>query len=113
MIRPVLTELTLFFVPFVLYALFVLVPVAITIVLSFTYYDISFGADWVWFENYQRFFGESRSITIFWNTLRFAFFAVTGNVLVGLLLAITRRNPFLRRETPGLRQRLFGKEAQA
>ena len=32
---------------------------------------------------------------------------------VGLLLAITRRNPFLRRETPGLRQRLFGKEAQA
>ena len=79
----------LFVVPsFVLYALFVLVPVAITIVLSFTYYDISFGADWVWFENYQRFFGESRSITIFWNTLRFAFFAVTGNVLVGLLLAL-------------------------
>jgi multiple sugar transport system permease protein len=79
----------LFVVPsFVLYALFVLVPVAITIVLSFTYYDISFGADWVWFENYQRFFSESRSITIFWNTQRFAFFAVTGNVLVGLLLAL-------------------------
>jgi multiple sugar transport system permease protein len=79
----------LFVVPsFVLYALFVLVPVVITIILSFTYYDISFGADWVWFENYQRFFGESRSVTIFWNTLRFAFFAVTGNVLVGLLLAL-------------------------
>ena len=79
----------LFVVPsFVLYALFVLVPVAITIVLSFTYYDISFGVDWVGLENYQRFFGESRSVTIFWNTLRFAFFAVTGNVLVGLLLAL-------------------------
>lgn len=28
---------------------------------------------------------------------------------VGLLLAITRRNPFLRRETPGLWRRLFGR----
>ncbi len=97
MARPRLSDLRkaqmragyLFVVPsFILYALFVLVPVAITIILSFTYYDVSFGADWVWFENYQRFFGESRSITIFWNTLRFAFFAVTGNVLVGLLLAL-------------------------
>lgn len=32
---------------------------------------------------------------------------------VGLLLAITRRNPFLRRETPGLWHRLFGRETQA
>ncbi|WP_338444953.1 putative peptidoglycan glycosyltransferase FtsW [Pelagerythrobacter marensis] len=31
---------------------------------------------------------------------------------VGLLLAITRRNPFLKRGTPGLWQRLFGREAQ-
>lgn len=31
---------------------------------------------------------------------------------VGLLLAITRRNPFLRRTTPGLMQRLFGRETQ-
>ena len=79
-----------------LYAAFVLAPVVITIVLSFTYYDISFGADWVGFENYLRFFGESRSITIFWNTLRFAFFAVSGNVLIGLLLALA-----LNRAMPG------------
>lgn len=32
---------------------------------------------------------------------------------VGLLLAITRRNPFLKRETPGLWHRLFGRETQA
>lgn len=32
---------------------------------------------------------------------------------VGLLLAITRRNPFLRRTSPGLWHRLFGREAQA
>ncbi|MBM0170117.1 FtsW/RodA/SpoVE family cell cycle protein [Altererythrobacter sp. C41] len=32
---------------------------------------------------------------------------------VGLLLAITRRNPFLRRNSPGLWHRLFGREVQA
>ncbi|WP_374409197.1 FtsW/RodA/SpoVE family cell cycle protein [Pelagerythrobacter sp.] len=32
---------------------------------------------------------------------------------VGLLLAITRRNPFLKSQTPGLWQRLFGREAQS
>jgi len=41
-----------------LYAAFVLAPVVITIILSFTYYDISFGADWVGFENYARFLTE-------------------------------------------------------
>ena len=73
---------------FLLYAAFVLAPVAITIVLSFTYYDISFGADWVGFENYVRFLTDGRSLEIFWNTLRFAFLAVTFNVSVGLILAL-------------------------
>jgi multiple sugar transport system permease protein len=71
-----------------LYAAFVLAPVAITIILSFTYYDISFGADWVGFENYVRFLTEPRSLEIFWNTLRFAFLAVSFNVAVGLILAL-------------------------
>ena len=71
-----------------LYAAFVLAPVAITIVLSFTYYDISFGAEWVGFDNYWRFITETRSLEILWNTLRFAFLAVTFNVAVGLILAL-------------------------
>ena len=71
-----------------LYAAFVLAPVAITIVLSFTYYDISFGAEWVGFGNYWRFITEARSLEILWNTLRFAFLAVTFNVAVGLILAL-------------------------
>jgi len=72
----------------VLYAIFVLAPVIVTIGLSFAYYDISFGFFWVGLENYQRFFSEPRALTIFWNTLRFAFLAVTFNVSVGLILAL-------------------------
>lgn len=79
----------LFVLPsFALYAVFVLAPVIVTIVLSFAYYDISFGFFWVGLENYQRFFSEPRALTIFWNTLRFAFLAVTFNVSVGLILAL-------------------------
>ena len=39
-------------------------------------------------DNFQRFFTDDRSLQIFWNTLRFAVFAVSFNVGVGLCLAI-------------------------
>ena len=73
---------------FVLYAAFVLAPVAATVLLSFSYYDIRLGAIWVGLENYQRFWSDGRSIEILLNTLQFAFFAVTLNVSVGLALAL-------------------------
>src|SRR5882757_5176756 len=79
----------LFILPsFVLYVIFVLAPVIVTFVLSFTYYDPMAGSRWVGLENFQRFFTGDRSLQIFWNTLCFAIFAVTGNVTVGLLLAL-------------------------
>src|SRR6516225_9759161 len=79
----------LFILPsFVLYTVFVLAPVVVTFVLSFTYYDPMAGSRWVGLENFQRFFTGDRSLQIFWNTLCFAIFAVTGNVSVGLLLAL-------------------------
>ena len=79
----------LFVLPsFALYFIFVLVPVAVTILLSFAYYDPMEGSRWVGLENFQRFFTDDRSRQIFWNTLRFTVFAVTGNVCVGLLLAL-------------------------
>jgi multiple sugar transport system permease protein len=73
---------------FVLYAVFVLAPVIVTLVLSFTYYDPMAGSRWVGLENFQRFFTGDRSLQIFGNTLCFSIFAVTGNVSVGLLLAL-------------------------
>jgi multiple sugar transport system permease protein len=88
----------LFLLPsFALYVLFVLAPVVVTFILSFTYYDPMAGSRWVGFDNFVRFFTDDRSLQIFWNTLRFTAFAVTGNVCVGLLLALglNRRMPSL------------------
>ena len=79
-----------------LYLTFVLVPVILTIVLSFAYYDPMMGSRWVGLENFQRFFTDRRSLEILWNTLRFTFFAVTFNVSIGLILAIA-----LNRAMPG------------
>ncbi len=79
----------LFILPsFVLYATFVLAPVIVTFILSFTYYDPMAGSRWVGLENFYRFFTDDRSRQIFWNTLRFTLFAVTGNVCVGMLFAL-------------------------
>ena len=79
----------LFILPsFTLYLAFVLAPVVLTFVLSFTYYDPMAGSRWVGLENFERFFTGDRSLQIFWNTLCFAIFAVAGNVTVGLLLAL-------------------------
>src|SRR5262245_24247800 len=69
----------------VLYLCFVLVPVVLTIVLSFAFYDPMIGSRWVGFDNYTRFFTNPRSLRIFFNTLQFTFFAVTFNVSIGLL----------------------------
>jgi multiple sugar transport system permease protein len=72
----------------VLYFTFVLAPVVLTFILSFAYYDPMLGSRWVGFDNFTRFFTNPRSLQIFWNTLRFAFFAVTFNVSIGLILAL-------------------------
>lgn len=72
----------------VLYLTFVLAPVILTVVLSFAYYDPMLGSRWVGLENFERFLTDRRSLQIFWNTLRFTFFAVSFNVGVGLVLAV-------------------------
>jgi multiple sugar transport system permease protein len=79
-----------------LYFTFVLAPVVLTFILSFAYYDPMLGSRWVGLDNFVRFFTNPRSLQIFWNTLRFAFFAVTFNVSIGLLLAVA-----LNRAMPG------------
>lgn len=79
----------LFILPsYAVYAAFVLAPVIVTFFLSFTRFDTMLGVRWVGLRNYQRFLTDDRSLQIFWNTLRFTIFAVTGNVGVGLLLAL-------------------------
>jgi multiple sugar transport system permease protein len=91
------TGYLLVFPAFALYAIFVLAPVVVTCILSFTYFDPMAGSRWVGFDNYVRFFTDDRSQQIFWNTLRFTAFAVTGNISVGMLFALA-----LDRKMPGL-----------
>jgi multiple sugar transport system permease protein len=86
----------LFILPSVaLYLVFVLAPVVVTFILSFAYYDPMQGSRWVGIDNFTRFFTDDRSLQIFWNTLRFALFAVTGNITMGMLfaLALNRQMP--------------------
>ncbi|MGA8448155.1 MAG: sugar ABC transporter permease [Roseiarcus sp.] len=86
----------LFLLPsFALYLAFVLAPVVVTCILSFAYFDPMLGSRWVGLDNYIRFFTDDRSQQIFWNTLRFTIFAVTGNICVGMLfaLALDRKMP--------------------
>ena len=75
----------------VLYATFVLAPVGVTFILAFSYFDPMMGSRWVGFANFTRFFTNTRSLQILWNTLRFTLFAVTFNVAIGLLLAVCQR----------------------
>ena len=79
-----------------------LAPVIVTCILSFTYFDPMQGSRWVGFDNYVRFFTDDRSQQIFWNTLRFTAFAVTGNICVGMLFALA-----LDRKMPGILLYLF------
>ena len=93
----------LFVLPaFALYLAFVLAPVVVTCVLSFAYFDPMQGSRWVGLDNYVRFFTDDRSQQIFWNTLRFTVFAVTGNICVGMLFALA-----LDRKMPGVLLYLF------
>jgi multiple sugar transport system permease protein len=80
----------------VLYLTFVIAPVVITTMLAFSYYDPMLGSSWVGLDNFVRFFTDRRSLQILWNTLRFALFAVSFNVSIGLILALA-----LNRAMPG------------
>src|SRR5258708_20047498 len=78
----------------ILYAVFVLAPVIVTFILSFTYYDPMAGSHWVGLENFLRFFTGDRSLQIFGNTLGFALSAVTVKLVVSILLSLDLNSAF-------------------
>lgn len=79
----------LFLAPsFLLYAAFVLVPIAVTIWLSFTFYERAAPPVFIGLENYQAVIDSPRFWQILKNTFVFTFFAVLGNVGLGLALAL-------------------------
>lgn len=72
----------------VLYAVFLLAPVIVTIILSFARYDFLTGARWAGISNYLALMTDRRFLKTLLNTFQFTIFAVAGNVGVGLLLAL-------------------------
>ena len=79
----------LFILPaIIVYLVFMIIPILSTFVLSFTNYQLLSVPKFMAFRNYIRALSDPRILRIYLNTLEFAFFAVVGNVGLGLLLAV-------------------------
>lgn len=79
----------LFIAPiYLLYIIFVLIPVLVMFYLSFTQYDILSPAKLVLLDNFIEMFKDKRFYTVLGNTFYFTIISVTLNVGIGLLLAV-------------------------
>lgn len=74
-------------------------PVIFSLVLSLFRWNVFSPPEWIGVANYQRMFADSRALTGFWNSFVFVVFAVSFQVILGLLLAMilqTRMTTWLR-----------------
>jgi multiple sugar transport system permease protein len=79
----------LFIAPvYLLYIIFVLIPVVVMVFLSFTKYDILSPAQFINFDNYIELFKDKRFYTVLGNTFYFTIVSVILNVGIGLALAV-------------------------
>jgi len=69
-------------------AIFLVIPVAFAVALSFT--DYSFGDSWAWvgFENYSELFGDANFRAAFVNTLLYAVVVVPVSIVISLVIAL-------------------------
>jgi multiple sugar transport system permease protein len=68
--------------------IFLIIPIIASFVLVFMKYDILTPPQWAGASNLKALLGDSRMLLVYWNTLRFVFFATLFNNLLGLLLAM-------------------------
>ena len=79
----------LFILPTVLgYLIFILGPIGVAFVLSFTEYDILSTPEFTGFDNFTRLVSDTRLRVVYGNTFIFTFAVVFANVILGLLLAV-------------------------
>ena len=74
-------------------------PVIFSLLLSLFRWNVFSPPEWIGLANYQRMFTDSRALTGFWNSFVFVVFAVSFQVVLGLLLAMvlqTRMATWLR-----------------
>ena len=72
----------------ILFALFFIAPVVISIFFSFTYYNVLEAPRFIGLDNYIEFFTRADTLQVLFNTFVFTFFAVVGSMFLGLVLAM-------------------------
>lgn len=80
---------------YLIYALFTLIPIVWTVVMSFTDYDLK-KANFVGLKNYQNMFQDSLFLRSIWHTVQYTIMTIPVAMVLGLLLAI-----LLNRAIPG------------
>jgi multiple sugar transport system permease protein len=79
----------LFILPTVLgFLIFIIGPIIAAIFLSFSSYDLLSPPQFTGLQNYVKLFTDPRLQTIYYNTIFLTILAVTGNNVVGLILAV-------------------------
>lgn len=87
----------LFIMPSLLgFVVFVFIPMLAIFVLAFTKYGIKGDVIFNGFHNFISILNDSRTWTVYGNTLLFTLFAVSGNVLLGLVAAVFLNRKFSR-----------------
>lgn len=76
------------------FVLFILIPMLAIFVLGFMEYGVAGSPKFVGVNNFSRMFADPRTWVVYGNTLFFTVFAVMGNVILGLLLAVILNRTF-------------------
>lgn len=72
---------------FILYTLFIIVPVLYSIYYSFTRWNLGQKPILIWFDNYIQLFGDPTYWQVVGNTLTLAFFTIVFQISLGLIFA--------------------------
>lgn len=71
-----------------IYTIFVLIPIAVTLILSFTNYNLLQNPSFIGIKNYIKLFKDALFITSLENTFKYSFWVIFTSMVVGLLLAV-------------------------
>jgi ABC-type sugar transport system permease subunit len=87
----------LFILPnYLIYTIFVLIPVIYTIYLGFTDYNLMNDPKWIGIQNYLQIFQDENFITALVNTFYFSMFTIFPSMALGLIVAVLLNTKLLK-----------------
>jgi ABC-type sugar transport system permease subunit len=87
----------LFILPnYLIYTIFVLIPVIYTIYLGFTDYNLMNDPKWIGIQNYLQIFQDENFITALGNTFYFSMFTIFPSMALGLIVAVLLNTKLLK-----------------